>query len=178
MNHASHSIRRLRVVSAVQLHCSLPGGPVKGIIPISREVCVVGRVCALCKQAPPEPSTRYAYGGEEGRSGEEDCNALPAAIKRPKRRIPRARRPVRVRRPDLSTRKATSRIGDMLGEIVHKAHVEAIGGDILPSLSQCTIRCESPVWCVHVGALSLPSSAPLRGKERQSERASTHTHEA
>ena len=99
LNHASHSIRRLRVVSAVQQHCSLPGGPVKGIIPISREVCVVGRVCALCKQAPPEPSTRYAYGGEEGRSGEEDCNALPAAIKRPKRRIPRARRPARVRRP-------------------------------------------------------------------------------
>ena len=79
LNHASHSIRRLRVVSAVQQHCSLPG-PVKGIIPISREVCVVGRVCALCKQAPPEPSTRYAYGGrggrEEGRSGEERRTAM------------------------------------------------------------------------------------------------------
>ena len=103
LNHASHSIRRLRVVSAVQLHCSLPGGPVKGIIPISREVCVVGRVCALCKQAPPEPSTRYAYGGrggrEEGRKERRGglqcaaCSHKKAQTPDPPRPSPRPRPP-------------------------------------------------------------------------------------
>ena len=99
LNHASHSIRRLRVVSAVQLHCSLPGGPVKGIIPISREVCVVGRVCALCKQAPPEPSTRYAYGGREEGRKERRGGLQCAACSHKKAQTPDTLRPSSRPRP-------------------------------------------------------------------------------